>query len=238
MGKGYARAGGRGGRGRPQRGDHLAASDSRARRAVWGSTDNPQQHFIGWADEVDAERLFVGAAWGVKVVSREPVRPAERSGQAVSAALADGPDPRRAGDAQGDRLHRRRSGAADRRRRHDVDRDHAVQLQPTRAGAAGQGRHPHRRRHADGVQHGVRVRWCLDGAPGMRALAGQPRGDRRLDRAGRPRAPVRRAGLLVGCDKTIPAAAMALAASTCRAGALQRDVAGHVRAATSRSRTC
>jgi hypothetical protein len=56
-----------------ERGDHLAADDRPvARRAVWGSTaDNPTQHFIGWADEVDAEELFSsGAAWGVKVVSQ------------------------------------------------------------------------------------------------------------------------------------------------------------------------
>ena len=32
---------------------------------------SPKQHFIGWADEVDAEQLFTsGAAWGVKVVSQ------------------------------------------------------------------------------------------------------------------------------------------------------------------------
>jgi hypothetical protein len=56
-----------------ERGDHLAAAEQQeARRAVWGSTaDNPDQHFIGWADEVDAEQLFAsGAAWGVKVVSQ------------------------------------------------------------------------------------------------------------------------------------------------------------------------
>jgi len=56
-----------------ERGDHLAASElPQARRAVWGSTaDEPKQHFIGWADEVDADQLFTsGAAWGVKVVSQ------------------------------------------------------------------------------------------------------------------------------------------------------------------------
>jgi hypothetical protein len=56
-----------------ERGDHLAAGEQQqARRAVWGSTaDNPDQHFIGWADEVDADQLFTsGAAWGVKVVSQ------------------------------------------------------------------------------------------------------------------------------------------------------------------------
>jgi hypothetical protein len=56
-----------------ERGDHLAAAEHPGlRRAVWGSTaDNPTQHFIGWADEVDPEELFTsGAAWGVKVVSQ------------------------------------------------------------------------------------------------------------------------------------------------------------------------
>jgi hypothetical protein len=40
------------------------------RRAVQGSTrDDPNPHFIGWADEVDADELFrSGAAWGVRVV--------------------------------------------------------------------------------------------------------------------------------------------------------------------------
>jgi hypothetical protein len=37
---------------------------------VQGSTrDDPDPHFIGWADEVDADELFrSGAAWGVRVV--------------------------------------------------------------------------------------------------------------------------------------------------------------------------
>jgi hypothetical protein len=40
------------------------------RRAVQGSTrDNPEPHFIGWADEVDVDELFrSGGAWGVRVV--------------------------------------------------------------------------------------------------------------------------------------------------------------------------
>jgi hypothetical protein len=42
------------------------------RRAVYGSTpDNPEKHFLGWADEVDADRLFArGEAWGISVVRR------------------------------------------------------------------------------------------------------------------------------------------------------------------------
>ncbi|MFL5943974.1 MAG: hypothetical protein ACJ74D_12330 [Gaiellaceae bacterium] len=43
------------------------------RRAVYGSTaDNPEQHFLGWADEVDADELFAsGRAWGL-AVRRKP----------------------------------------------------------------------------------------------------------------------------------------------------------------------
>jgi hypothetical protein len=40
------------------------------RRAVYGSTeDNPEKHFLGWADEVDADELFEsGRAWGISVL--------------------------------------------------------------------------------------------------------------------------------------------------------------------------
>lgn len=43
------------------------------RRAVYGSTsDKAEMHFIGWADEVDADELFAsGRAWGLNV-RREP----------------------------------------------------------------------------------------------------------------------------------------------------------------------
>jgi hypothetical protein len=42
------------------------------RRALYGSTpDNPEKHFLGWADEVDADALFAsGEAWGISVVRR------------------------------------------------------------------------------------------------------------------------------------------------------------------------
>jgi hypothetical protein len=42
------------------------------RRAVYGSTaENPEQHFLGWADEVDADELFAsGSAWGISVRRR------------------------------------------------------------------------------------------------------------------------------------------------------------------------
>jgi hypothetical protein len=44
------------------------------RSAVYGSTDDqPERHFLGWADEVDADALFVsGEAWGITVVRVSP----------------------------------------------------------------------------------------------------------------------------------------------------------------------
>ena len=52
-----------------ERGDHLERPPERQRRAVYGSTeDDPAQHFIGWADEVDPDELFAsGRAWGLTV---------------------------------------------------------------------------------------------------------------------------------------------------------------------------
>jgi hypothetical protein len=45
-----------------------------ARAAVFGSTqDEPERHFLGWADEVDADALFAsGEAWGLTVVRVSP----------------------------------------------------------------------------------------------------------------------------------------------------------------------
>jgi hypothetical protein len=39
------------------------------RAAVFGaSDDDPQAHFLGWADEIDADALFAsGKAWGISV---------------------------------------------------------------------------------------------------------------------------------------------------------------------------
>jgi hypothetical protein len=44
------------------------------RPAVFGSTqDEPDRHFLGWADEVDADALFAsGEAWGLTVVRVSP----------------------------------------------------------------------------------------------------------------------------------------------------------------------
>ena len=45
-----------------------------ARPGVFGSTaDAPERHFLGWADEVDADALFAsGEAWGLTVVRVSP----------------------------------------------------------------------------------------------------------------------------------------------------------------------
>jgi len=47
---------------------------SSTRLAVEGSTSSdPSRHFLGWADEVDADELFAsGAAWGIHLVRRSP----------------------------------------------------------------------------------------------------------------------------------------------------------------------
>ena len=52
---------------RSKRGGRAAVAPSRL--AVFGSTvERPEPHFLGWADEVDADALFAsGAAWGIHV---------------------------------------------------------------------------------------------------------------------------------------------------------------------------
>ena len=49
------------------------APAARLRLAVFGSTaDEATPHFLGWADEVDADELFAsGSAWGISVL-RQP----------------------------------------------------------------------------------------------------------------------------------------------------------------------
>jgi hypothetical protein len=44
------------------------------RRAVYGSTEEqPEKHFLGWADEVDPDELFEsGRAWGITVLRERP----------------------------------------------------------------------------------------------------------------------------------------------------------------------
>jgi len=43
---------------------------SPGRRAVYGSTaEEPEKHFLGWADEIDPDELFEsGQAWGITVL--------------------------------------------------------------------------------------------------------------------------------------------------------------------------
>ncbi len=52
-----------------ERGDHLEHRPREDRRALYGSTEEqPEQHFIGWLDEVDPDALFEsGRAWGLMV---------------------------------------------------------------------------------------------------------------------------------------------------------------------------
>ncbi len=55
-----------------ERGDDSAARLDAGRAAVYASTDDePERHFVGWADEVDADALFAsGQAWGIQIVRR------------------------------------------------------------------------------------------------------------------------------------------------------------------------
>ena len=55
-----------------ERGDDLTAQLNAGRPAVYGSTeDDPESHFLGWEDEVDADALFAsGEAWGITVVRK------------------------------------------------------------------------------------------------------------------------------------------------------------------------
>ena len=55
-----------------ERGDDLDMQLDAGRIAVYGATEaEPEQHFLGWADEVDADALVAsGEAWGIKTVRR------------------------------------------------------------------------------------------------------------------------------------------------------------------------
>ena len=55
-------------------GERVTRSRGLARPAVFASTqDDPERHFLGWADEVDADALFAsGEAWGITVVRVSP----------------------------------------------------------------------------------------------------------------------------------------------------------------------
>jgi len=56
-----------------ERGDDPGVGIDPGRAAVYGSTDDDvDRHFLGWADEVDADELFAsGRAWGLQVVPRQ-----------------------------------------------------------------------------------------------------------------------------------------------------------------------
>jgi hypothetical protein len=57
-----------------ERGDDLARGLDGGRAAVYGSSeDQPERHFLGWADEIDADALFAaGEAWGIQVIRQTP----------------------------------------------------------------------------------------------------------------------------------------------------------------------
>ncbi len=63
-----------------ERGDDLDRELATGRAALYGSTDEqPERHFLGWADELDADALFAsGAAWGLQVVRRPAPRVSRR----------------------------------------------------------------------------------------------------------------------------------------------------------------
>jgi len=52
--------------------DGAPAAAAPERAAVYGCTeDDPERHFLGWVDEVDADELFAsGRAWGIVVRRR------------------------------------------------------------------------------------------------------------------------------------------------------------------------
>lgn len=63
-----------------ERGDDLDRHLATGRGALYGSTEaEPERHFLGWADELDADELFAsGTAWGLQVVSRPAPRVSRR----------------------------------------------------------------------------------------------------------------------------------------------------------------
>ena len=71
MGKGYAE--GPAAEAAEEERERLAAGPpppkAELRKGVFGSTrDEPQPHFLGWADDVDPDALFdSGQAWGLSV---------------------------------------------------------------------------------------------------------------------------------------------------------------------------
>jgi hypothetical protein len=76
-------------------GDDLDLQLDAGRAAVYGSTESePEQHFIGWLDDVDPDALFAaGDAWGLQVVRRKV------AGSSTSAGAATRPAARSRADA-------------------------------------------------------------------------------------------------------------------------------------------
>ena len=74
MGKGYAEgpAAEEAERRRAELAEGAAQAPEQTRLAVVGCTaDRPERHWLGWADEVDADALFAsGAAWGIRTERR------------------------------------------------------------------------------------------------------------------------------------------------------------------------
>ena len=71
-------------------GDDLDLQLDAGRAAVYGSTEvEPEQHFIGWLDDVDPDALFAaGEAWGIQVVRRKEVGRPRTAGAATRRAAA------------------------------------------------------------------------------------------------------------------------------------------------------
>ena len=182
--------------------------------------DNPEQHVIGEVGEVDPDELFASRRGlgdqGDAGVAEHDAHPYDRPSDPAkrhSAALTDGPD-RAAARAMlkaigftDDDLAR----PLDRRRDH-LDRDDAVQLQPARAGRSGSRQGI---RAAGGTPMEFNTISVSDGVSmgteGMKAsLVSREVIADSIELVARGHL---FDGLvcLVGCDKTIPAAAMALA---------------------------
>ena len=55
-----------------ERGDDALTRLDYGRPAVYASTEEePERHFIGWADEIDPDELFAsGRAWGIQIIRR------------------------------------------------------------------------------------------------------------------------------------------------------------------------
>ncbi len=99
----------------------------------------------------------------------------------------------RARDAARGRPDGRRLQSPAHRGRQHLDRDRPLQLSPPRSRGGRQARDPRGRRHAARVQHRLHLGRHHDGLGRHAGLAGEPRGHGGLDRARRPRQPVRRA---------------------------------------------